>query len=74
MMRTIKPKGAAQSFTAVGAPSIIMIFVILCLTCFAALSLVSANAEISRRATRGRYLFFCSSVPKSSNGCGTPID
>lgn len=51
MMRTIKPKGATQSFTAVGAPSIIMIFVILCLTCFAALSLVSANAEM-RLATR----------------------
>ena len=35
---------------------------------------VSAKAEISWRATRGRYFFFCSSVPKRSNGCGTPID
>ncbi len=51
MMRMAKPKYPSQSFTAVGAPSIIMIFVILCLTCFAALSLVSANAEM-RLATR----------------------
>ncbi len=35
---------------------------------------VSANAEISLRATRGRYFAFCSSVPKISSGCGTPID
>lgn len=30
---------------AVGAPSLIMIFVVLCLACFAALTLSSANAE-----------------------------
>ena len=30
---------------AVGAPSLIMIFVVLCLTCFAALTLSSASAE-----------------------------
>ena len=40
----IKPK-AGQSAMAIGAPSIIMIFVVLCLTCFAALSFVSANAD-----------------------------
>ena len=31
-------------------------------------------ASISPRASRGRYLAFCSSVPKSRNGSGTPID
>lgn len=31
---------------AVGAPSLIMIFVVLCLTCFASLSMVSANADM----------------------------
>lgn len=51
MMKRNTQKNAIQSFTAVGAPSIMMIFVILCLTCFAALSLVSANAEM-RLATR----------------------
>ena len=35
---------------------------------------VSANAEIAPLASRGRYFFFCSSVPKSFKGCGTPID
>ena len=35
---------------------------------------VSAKAEISLRATRGRYFFFCSSVPKIRSGWGTPID
>ncbi len=37
---------AGRGFTAVGAPSIIILFVMLCLACFAALSLVSANAEM----------------------------
>src|SRR4029453_10630380 len=35
---------------------------------------VNANAEISPAATRGRYFFFCSSVPNKSSGCATPID
>ena len=35
---------------------------------------VSANAEISPPATRGRYFCFCSSVPNKINGCATPID
>ena len=35
---------------------------------------VSANAEISPFATRGRNFFFCSSVPKTISGCGTPMD
>ena len=36
---------------AIGAPSLIMIFVVLCLVCFAALSMVSANADM-RLASR----------------------
>src|SRR6266705_2067210 len=35
---------------------------------------VSANAEIAPAARRGRNFFFCSSVPNSLSGCGTPID
>src|SRR5262249_9356 len=35
---------------------------------------VSANAEISPLATRGRNFRFCSSVPNRINGCGTPMD
>jgi hypothetical protein len=35
---------------------------------------VSANAEISPAATRGRNFRFCSSVPKSISGCATPTD
>ena len=35
---------------------------------------VKANAEISPRATRGRYFLFCSSVPNKISGCGTPMD
>ena len=35
---------------------------------------VSRNAEISPPASRGRKRSFCSSVPKSLSGCGTPID
>ena len=35
---------------------------------------VSANAEIAPRARRGSRRFFCSSVPNSLSGCGTPID
>ena len=35
---------------------------------------VSANAEISPAARRGRYFFFCSGVPNILSGCGTPID
>ena len=34
---------------------------------------VRANAEISPCARRGKYLRFCSSVPNSRNGCGTPM-
>ena len=30
--------------------------------------------EEAPRASRGKYFFFCSSVPKSLSGCGTPID
>jgi hypothetical protein len=35
---------------------------------------VSANAVIAPLAMRGKYLRFCSSVPKRVSGCGTPID
>ena len=35
---------------------------------------VSANAEIAPFASRGKNLCFCSSVPNSLSGCGTPID
>ena len=35
---------------------------------------VSANAVIAPLAMRGKYFFFCASVPKSLSGCGTPID
>lgn len=51
--RPMKLRGGARGFTAVGAPSIIVIFVILCLVCFAALSLVSANAEMRLAERQG---------------------
>ena len=35
---------------------------------------VSANALMAPFASRGRYVFFCSGVPNSLSGCGTPID
>ena len=35
---------------------------------------VRAKAEIAPFASRGRKRFFCSSVPNSLRGCGTPID
>ena len=35
---------------------------------------VNANAETAPAARRGRNFFFCSFVPKSLSGCGTPID
>ena len=35
---------------------------------------VSANAEMVPLASRGRYFFFCASVPKSLSGTGTPMD
>ena len=35
---------------------------------------VSANAEMAPLARRGRYFCFCSGVPNSLSGCGTPID
>ena len=35
---------------------------------------VRAKAEMAPAAHRGRYFFFCSGVPKSLSGCGTPID
>ncbi len=35
---------------------------------------VSAKAEMAPFARRGKYFFFCSGVPKSLSGCGTPID
>ncbi len=35
---------------------------------------VSAKADRSPAAIRGRYFFFCSSVPNIFSGCGTPID
>ena len=38
------------------------------------LASVSANADTAPFARRGRYLFFCSGVPKSLSGWGTPID
>ena len=34
---------------------------------------VNAKAEISPLAKRGKYFFFCSSVPKSLRGWGTPM-
>lgn len=49
--RRLPPGRAARGFAAVGAPSVIILFVMLCLVCFAALSLVSANAEM-RLASR----------------------
>jgi hypothetical protein len=51
--RPMKLRGGARGFIAVGAPSIIVIFVILCLVCFAALSLVSANAEMRLAQRQG---------------------
>ena len=35
---------------------------------------VSRNADTSPAASRGRYRCFCSAVPKSLSGCGTPMD
>ncbi len=35
---------------------------------------VSAKAEMAPLASRGRYFLFCSGVPKSLSGVGTPID
>ena len=35
---------------------------------------VSAKAEMSPAAQRGRYFFFRASEPNSLSGCGTPID
>ena len=53
MTKPVRLKNTSQGFTAVGAPSIIIVFVILCLTCFAALSLASANAEMRLAARMG---------------------
>src|SRR6267142_348547 len=38
------------------------------------LSSVSAKAEIAPAARRGKYFFFCASVPNSLSGWGTPMD
>ena len=35
---------------------------------------VRAKPEMAPFARRGRYFSFCSSVPKMTSGCGTPID
>src|SRR2546430_2684840 len=35
---------------------------------------VSANAEMAPWARRGRYFFFCASVPNSLSGWGAPMD
>jgi hypothetical protein len=35
---------------------------------------VRANADTAPLAQRGRYFFFCSSVPNILTGCGTPMD
>ena len=35
---------------------------------------VRAKAEMAPAAQRGRYLAFCSTVPNSLSGCGTPMD
>src|SRR5512143_3931738 len=35
---------------------------------------VSANADTAPLASRGKYFFFCSSVPNILSGCGTPMD
>src|SRR5262249_35406825 len=35
---------------------------------------VSAKADTAPLAQRGKYFFFCSSVPNILTGCGTPID
>lgn len=45
-MRRTRFKKTPMGFTALGAPSILLVFVLLCLVCFASLSLVSANAEL----------------------------
>ena len=35
---------------------------------------VSAKADTAPFASRGRYRFFCSGVPNSLSGVGTPMD
>ena len=35
---------------------------------------VSAKAEMAPLASRGKKRFFCSSVPNSLSGCGSPMD
>ena len=35
---------------------------------------VRANAEIAPLARRGKYFFFCASLPNILSGWGTPID
>ena len=35
---------------------------------------VSAKADTAPLARRGRYFFFCSGVPNSLSGPGTPMD
>lgn len=42
----MKRNNGEHSLMITGAPSIIMIFVVLCLICFATLSMVSANADL----------------------------
>lgn len=45
-----------RTMTVMGAPSLVMIFVVLCLVCFASLSMVSANADMRLAVRSGENL------------------
>lgn len=45
-MKNKKFSSSVRTMTIMGAPSLVMIFVVLCLVCFASLSMVSANADM----------------------------
>lgn len=52
-MRGLRIKSGQPGFLALGASSMLLVFVVLCLVCFAALSLASANAEARLTARLG---------------------
>ncbi len=52
-MRPLRIKTEQTGFLALGASSLLLVFVVLCLVCFSALSLVSANAEARLTARLG---------------------
>ncbi len=56
----MKRNNGDHGMMAIGAPSVIMIFVVLCLTCFAVLSLVSANADmrLARRTAENTAAYY----------------